>query len=121
MMNLYREEERERVSIIDRIKDLKDSIMLNIKTSSFARNKSIKKATKAIHEVDPKNTEFLNEIYTITSRLDLFDSRYGKTINFDTYNEFVSKLKENGNLPEILKSVEAEKVCFREIGTEKEF
>ena len=121
MMNLYREEEQEKKSLSERFEDflqkiseLKDDIMLNIKTSGLFRNMSIKKVTKAIRDVEPNNTEKLKEIYEIINRLDLFDGRYGKQLDSNVYNEFLRKVEKNGSLNELLANAVKNTVCYRD-------
>ena len=120
MMNLYREEEYEKKSLSEKINDLKESIMLNIKTSSFARNKSIKKVTRAIYEVNPKDTESLKQIYDVINRLDLFDARFGKQLRFDVYNEFLRKVERNGSLNDLAENANKNKICYTRTENENE-
>ena len=90
MMNLYREEEKERVSIVDKIKELKDSIVLNLVTSPFNRSRNLKLVTKQIKALDEKNITEIKAIRDNISRLDLYDSRYGKTVDYNVMQEFAN-------------------------------
>ncbi|MBQ8425049.1 MAG: hypothetical protein IJX17_03395 [Clostridia bacterium] len=114
MMNLYREEEKERVSIIDKIKELKDSIALNLVTSPFNRNRNIKLVTKQIKSLDEKNIDDIKAIRDNINRLDLYDSRYGKTVDYNVMQEFANKIKNNPEAKDVAKDIESFMSCYAE-------
>ena len=114
MMNLYREQEKESVSIVDKIKELKDSIALNLVTSPFNRNRNLKLVTKQIKALDGKDVAQIKAIRDNISRLDLYDSRFGKTVDYNVMQEFASKIKNNPEAKGILKDLESFMSCYQE-------
>ena len=114
MMNLYREEEKTRVSIIDKIKELKDSIALNLVTSSFNRNRNLKLVKKQIQQLDSSNLAQIQEIRDNISRLDLYDSRFGKTVDYAVMQEFADKIKNNPEAKKIMEDMESFMSCYEE-------
>ena len=76
MMNLYREdEEMEKKSFgekfeefLEKIAELKEDIMNNVKTSNLFRRMAIKKVTNAIVDADERNQKRLREIYDMMAQ-----------------------------------------------------
>jgi len=121
MMNLYREVEEDKPSLIERIKSLKEDIRLNFATSSFVRKKTLKSVTNRVKSLDSNNIQEINAIYDAINRLDLFDARYGKQLDYNVFKEFVSKVEKNPEAQDILKSLKNCSVCYKnEQGVEAE-
>lgn len=104
MFNMYREPEKEPKYKKNLIGDIK----LAFRTSQFNRNRLIKKITKSIVTVDYKDTETLNKFQEWINRLDLTDSRYGKTLSTDVVKLLNSKLDQNKKYVEKIDSANAE-------------
>lgn len=118
MMNLYREEEKEKRTLSQKFGDFKESVSLNYETSAFNRKKQIKKVTKLVHSLDPKDVATIKEIDNLINRLDLCDPRFGKQLDSDVLSEFIKKINKNGNLKELSDSVSRNLVCY-EMGSER--
>ena len=112
MFNLYREEEKEKRSLKEKLTSLKEDIKLSYATSQQFRNKSIKTVTKLIDKLESTDVETIDKIVGLIETIDLCDSRYGKTIDKSTYNKLIDVVHQNKDLAQTEASLRRNLVCY---------
>ena len=98
MMNMYREEENEKASLSDKLRNFKENLKNEFATSAVVRHQAIRKISRAIIDLDPADTKSIETIKDIISQKDLCDPRYGKTVDEEVMQLFVVKVMKNREL-----------------------
>lgn len=81
MMNLYREEEKEKVPFKEKIKRLREDIKLERETGTRNRRKTINDLTNRIPTASESDLEELSAMKEVIVRLDLDDPRRGEVLD----------------------------------------
>ena len=105
---------------LEKIAELKEDIMNNVKTSDLFRKMAIRKVSNAIIDVDERNSKRLKEIYDMMNRLDLCDGRFGRQVDETIYALFLKKVEQNGHLNDLLNSARKDSVCYKNNKNENE-